>query len=419
MKSRQRISVTTSQRLQLTLGLQASIRVLKADAAGLTRYLAEQAAENPALQLAPPPQGDWLPRWDAMFRTGAAAVMVEAEAAAPSLLAHVEGAIAAMGLSRREGRIALLLAEGLEPSGWLRADLGAVAAEAGASLAEVEAVLARVQQIEPAGLFARSLAECLRLQALAEGAEDAVLLAVIDRLDLVAQGDVARLARGIGVAEPRIRQAIAAIRAMDPKPGAGFDVMAAPVREPDLITRKGDAGWTVALNRSSLPTVSVSPGRGEGQGAARAVLRLVEARNATLLRVGQEILRRQEAALERGAAALVPMTMGDVAAAVGVHESTVSRVVAGTSVDTPRGTIWLRQLFSARMGGEDRPGLSAAGVRAQLSALVSREDKARPMSDAALAVMLSAEGAEIARRTVAKYREALGIPAAHARRRRV
>lgn len=419
MKSRQRITVTTSQRLQLTLGLQASLRVLRADAAGLTMYLAEQAAENPALQLGPPPQGDWLPRWDAMFRTGAAAAEVEAEAAAPSLMAHVEGAIAAMGLSPREGRIALLLAEGLEPSGWLGADLGAVAAEAGTALAEVEAVLARVQRIEPAGLFARSLAECLRLQALAEGGDDPVLLAVIDRLDLVAQGDVARLARGIGVAEPRIRQAIAAIRAMDPKPGAGFDTMAAPVREPDLITRKGDGGWTVALNRSSLPTLSVSPGRGAGQGAARAVLRLVEARNATVLRVGQEILRRQEAALERGAAALLPMTMGDVAAAVGLHESTVSRVVSGTSVDTPRGTIWLRQLFSARMGGEDAPGLSAAGVRARLSALVAREDKARPLSDAALADLLSAEGAEIARRTVAKYREALGIPAAHARRRRV
>jgi RNA polymerase sigma-54 factor len=417
MKSRQRITVTTSQRLQLTLGLQASIRVLKADAAGLTQYLAEQAAENPALQLAPPPKGDWLPRWDAMFRTGAAAGMVEAEAAAPSLMAHVEAAIASMGLSRREGRIALLLAEGLEPSGWLGANLSAVAAEAGCSLAEVDAVLARVQRMEPAGLFARSLAECLRLQALAEGDVDEVLLAVIGRLDLVAQNDVARLARSIGVPEPRIRQAIDAIRQMDPKPGAGFDTLAAPVREPDLITRKGDEGWTVELNRSSLPTVSVSAGRGAGQGAARAVLRLVEARNATLLRVGQEILRRQEAALERGAVALVPMTMDDVASAVGLHESTVSRVVAGTSVDTPRGTIWLRQLFSARMGGEDAPGLSAAGVRARLGALVAREDKARPLSDAALADLLSAEGAEIARRTVAKYREALGIGAAHRRRR--
>ena len=417
MKSRQRITVTTSQRLQLSLGLQASIRVLKADAAGLTQYLAEQAAENPALQLAPPPQGDWLPRWDAMFRTGVAAGIFEAEAAAPSLIAHVEGAIAGMGLSRREARIALLLAEELEPSGWLGAPLAPVAAEAGCSLAEVEAVLARLQRMEPAGLFARSLAECLRLQALAEGDADEVLLAVIGRLDLVAHNDVARLARSIGVPEPRIRQAIDAIRQMDPKPGAGFDILAAPVREPDLITRKGDEGWTVALNRSSLPTVSVSAGRGAGQGAARAVLRLVDARNATLLRVGQEILRRQEAALERGAVALLPMTMEDVASAVGLHESTVSRVVAGTSVDTPRGTIWLRQLFSARMGGEDAPGLSAAAVRARLGVLVAREDKARPLSDAALADLLSAEGAEIARRTVAKYREALGIAAAHRRRR--
>lgn len=417
MPHRQRIGVTTTQRLNLSVALQASIRILRADAAGLTRYLEEQAAENPALMLGPPPASDWLPRWDAMFQ-GREPPPDHAESAAPSLIAHVTDWLSRQGFTAAETRIALALAENLEPSGWLGAPLARIAAETRSPLPQVEAVLTRLQRIEPAGLFARSLAECLRLQALAEGAPDPVLLGVIDNLDLVATGDIARLARKLGVTDPAVAQAIRSIRAMNPKPGTSFDMLAAPIREPDLIARKGDLGWTVALNRSSLPSVEVAPGRGKGQGPARAVLRLVEARNATLLRVGQEILRRQQAALEEGAARLLPMTMADIAAALGLHESTISRVVAGTSVDTPRGTLWLRALFSARMGDDSAPGLSAAALRARLAELIAREDRAHPRSDEALARLLSTEGAVVARRTIAKYREMQGIPPAHRRRLR-
>ncbi len=277
-------------------------------------------------------------------------------------------------------------------------------------------MLARLQTIEPAGLFARSLSECLRLQARAEGQTDPVLLGVIDNLDLVATNDTTRLARKLGTTEADISRTIRAIRAMNPKPGAQFDSLAAPIREPDLIARRGDAGWTVALNRSALPSVTIAPGRGKGQGPARALLRLVEARNTTLLRVGQEILRRQEAALDHGATRLLPMTMADIATALGLHESTISRVVSGTSVDTPRGTLWLRALFSARRGSDAAPDLSAAALRAQLATLIAREDRSRPLSDDALARALSAEGALIARRTVAKYRAVQGIPPAHRRK---
>jgi RNA polymerase sigma-54 factor len=132
--------------------------------------------------------------------------------------------------------------------------------------------------------------------------------------------------------------------------------------------------------------------------------------------VGQEILRRQEAALDHGPARLLPMTMADVAAALELHESTISRVVSGTSVDTPRGTFWLRALFSARRGSDAAPDLSAAALRAQLATLVAREDRRNPLSDDALARALSDEGAVIARRTVAKYRAVQGIPPAHRRK---
>ena len=414
MPSRQRINVTTTQRLNLTLALQASIRVLKADAVGLTRYLEEQAAENPALQLGPPPAGDWLPRWDGVLGdTGAAAERVAG--AGPSLMAHLAERIAALRLAPAEARIAERLVEGLEPSGWLGVTVAAVAAEAGATEAAVAAVLARLQRLEPAGLFARSLAECLRLQAEAEGIAGPVMLGVIGDLAAVAAGETGRIARRLGVAEAEVVEAVRQLRGLDPKPGAQFDAFAAPVREPDLIARPGETGWMVSLNRSALPSLSVRAGRGEGQGAARALIRLVEARNSTLLEVGREVLRRQEAVLAGGMARLVPMTMAAVAEAVGLHQSTVSRIVAGTSVDTPHGTLWLRALFSGAVGEE---GPSAAALRARLAAMVAREDRARPLSDEALVAALGAEGVAVARRTVAKYRAMLGIPPAHRRRSR-
>lgn len=415
MATNQRIEVTTKQRLHLSMALQSSLRLLKADAAGLTRYLEEQAAENPALLLSPPPPGDWLPRWDSMFRSDEPPPS-RAESTPPSLMAHVTDWITRQSLPQTEARIALALAEALEPSGWLGQPLRQIATEAAVSEAQVASILTRLQSIEPAGLFARSLSECLRLQARADGPADPILLGVIDNLDLVATNDTDRLARKLDTSEADITRAIRTIRAMNPKPGTEFDSLAAPIREPDLIARKGDLGWTIALNRSALPTIAIAPGRGNGQGPARALLQLVEARNTTLLRVGQDILRRQEAALDHGAARLLPMTMGDIAASLGLHESTISRVVSGTSVDTPRGTLWLRALFSARRGSNAAPDLSAAALRAQLATLIAREDRTKPYSDDALARALSAEGALIARRTVAKYRAAQGIPPAHRRK---
>jgi RNA polymerase sigma-54 factor len=410
MASRQGIKVTATQRLQLSIQLQASIRMLRADAAGLTRFLEEQAAENPALVLGPAPMGEWLPRWDGVLRDAEAVDRLAA--AAPSLMAHVTDAVDRMRLSPREGRIAEALADGLEPSGWLGVTVADVARSLGEAEAVVAAVLARLQQMEPAGLFGRSLAECLLLQAEAEGIAGPVVLAVIGDLQAVAAGDLARIARRLGVAEAEVEAAVRAVRGLDPKPGAQFGAFAASVREPDVIARMGQEGWEVSLNRSSLPTLSVREGRGEGQGAARNLVRLVEARNATLLRVAREVLRRQEGALDGGVRALVPMTMADVAGALSLHESTVSRVVAGTAVDTPGGTLWLRALFSGALGDG---GESAAALKARLAEVVAAEDRRRPLSDAAL---VGALGGAVARRTVAAWREALGIPPAHRRRQR-
>ena len=417
MSQSPRITVTQTQRLQLNMGLQTALRMLRADAAGLTRYLEEQAAENPLLKLGPPPlPTEWLPRWSRVFAGPEGAV--DQVSAGPSLMAHVLGAIDRRLTDPRERKIALALAEALEPSGWLGQPLAAIAAAVGARLGEVESVLHRLQEIEPVGLFARDLAECLKLQAQEGGSYDAVMALMLGHLDLLAAGDLARLARLAQVEVEAIAQRFRQIRALNPKPGTAFDSLAvANPREPDLVARAvvGAAadGWEVTMNRSSLPVVTVREGEAGGMAAAKAVQRMVEARNTTLLRVGQEVLLRQVRALVDGAGAVVPMTMAEVALALDLHESTVSRVVAGTSVDTPHGTWWLRLMFGRGLGEAQ---VSAAALRVRLAGLVAGEDKAHPMSDDALAVALGHGGAQVARRTVAKYRGMLRIPPAHRRR---
>jgi RNA polymerase sigma-54 factor len=359
-----------------------------------------------------------VPRWrDAFARGAGSSDALQAVASAePGLIAHVSAGIATLGLSRPEAEIALRLVEALEPTGWLGRPVASIAAEAGATVAAAEAVLARVQGLEPVGLFARNLAECLALQAREEGWLDPVAQGVLERLPLVAVGDTARLAAQIGTDEGTVQQVIRRLRRLDPKPGARFAPCAAPVREPDLVARRGPGGWEVALNRSSLPSLSVAGPPGDPQvREARALIRLVEGRNATLLRVAGEILSRQAAALDHGTGALQPMTMAEVGAALGLAQSTVSRVVAGTAIDTPRGTWWLRALFSQAIRGQ---GPAAASLRQALARLVAAEDPEAPLSDEDLSRALAGAGAPVARRTVAKYRDMLGIPPAHRRRKR-
>ena len=415
-----RISVSQTQRLRLSTPLQASLRVLRADAAGLACYLEEQAAEIPALTLVPtlPAAGDWLPRWTGILPDPGPGPR-EAPAHAPSLIAHVLDAIPSL-IRPQDHHIALALTEALEPTGWLGRATEVIAAELGVPETEVMAVLHLLQTIEPAGLFARSLTECLGLQAVDAGCLDPVMQTMLGRLDLVASGDWAALARLASAPEADINARFLSIRSFNPKPGTHFAAVASPMREPDLAVRPGPDGWAVSLNRSSLPTLLVAKDA-TGAAEARAVISMVEKRNTTLIAVARCILAHQRAALEQGPALLRPLGMQAVAEALGLHKSTVSRVVTGTAIDTPHGTWWLRALFSGDMGSDT----GAAALRVRLARLIATEDRTAPLSDEALAEALrhpaqtaghGGTGPQIARRTVAKYRAALRIPPAHRRR---
>lgn len=421
-----RTTITATQRLQLNLSLAASIRVLRHDVSGLVLYLEEQAAQNPHLKLGPPeaPAGEWLPRWSRLFAGADPGDTVAS--AGPSLIAHVMGEIWRLFPPGPDRQVAVVIAQALEPSGWLGRPLDELAREAGVAVTEAERVLRRLQGIDPAGLFARGLAECLHLQLAEAGWLDAPMQTILSRLDLLAAGDLARLARIAGVDEAAIALRQRRIRGLNPKPGAQFDDGAAPVREPDLLVRREGGRWVVALNRSALPALAVDPeapgGSSDRLAAAREVVRQVEARGATILRVGQAVLMRQGDTLDRGMAALRPMTMADLAGDLGLHVSTVSRAVSGASVDTPDGTYWLRSFFSQgvrqRAGGGE-PGPAGGALRAELARLVAAEDPAAPLSDAALAAALAETFGPplLARRTVAKYRAMLSVPPAHRRRR--
>lgn len=424
MATKPQIGLRQTQRLALNPTLTASIRVLRSDTGGLARYLEEQAAANPCLRLDHVEPREWLPRWQWAFDRVAGGAEPDIHAAgSPSLSAHVMGEIDRLVAPAAQRRIAQHLADALEASGWLGGTLAEVARQARVSVAEVEPVLVRLQQMEPAGLFARSLAECLRLQARAAGELTPDMEAVLAHLDLLGRGDLVRLARVTGLDAARIQSVLRCIRGYDPKPGTQFSQGAAVVREPDLILRRGAGGWEISLNRSALPTVRVEEapdGLRKAGGAwsqARSVQRMVEMRNQTLLRVAQEMLLRQAPALEAGCEAQVPMTMAEVARALDLHESTVSRVVAGASADTPLGTWWLRDLFSPGLGPDGGPP-SAAAVRSRMERMIGAEPRDRPLSDEALVAALAGEGVRLARRTVAKYREMLNIPPAHRRKRR-
>jgi RNA polymerase sigma-54 factor len=304
----------------------------------------------------------------------------------------------------------------------------------GIAIAAAESVLTKLQTLEPTGIFARSLAECLKLQAQDAGQYDGPMAGILANLGLLAAGDTARLARLCNCTEAEVIARFGLIRAMNPKPGSDFlPNSAAALREPDLLARPLKSGrWSVTLNRSGLPDleVVVKPGNGmavdrAGLSAARALRFALRARNTTLLRVGREIAGRQLAALIQGPGALLPMTMADVATALSLHESTISRVVAGASLDGPRGVWWLRQMFSGARGGGGGTGPEAAGpqmaaaaLRHRIARMIADERPEFPMSDKALTEQLALDtGIIIARRTVAKYRETQGIPPAHRRRR--
>jgi RNA polymerase sigma-54 factor len=335
-----------------------------------------------------------------------------------------------------ERMIAVHLIDLVDDAGYLTDDLAGIAAILGCDLARVEAVLARLQRFDPPGIFARSLAECLALQLRERNRLDPAMQALLDNLPLLAARDGAGLMRLCGVDAADLADMIAEIKALDPKPGLALDAVTAQIVVPDIIMRPQPHGsWLVELNSETLPRVLVNNryyatvSRGATRKAdkdylaerlqsANWLVKSLHQRAITILRVASEIVTQQSAFFQHGVQFLRPLILRDIAAAINMHESTVSRVTTNKFMMTPRGIYELKYFFTssiqASSGGDAH---SAEAVRFRIKTLIDAEAVSEVLSDERIVDILAKDGVDIARRTVAKYRESLRIPSSVQRRR--
>jgi len=332
--------------------------------------------------------------------------------------------------------VAAELADGLDETGYLRIEPAEVAERLGAAPAAVAKVLATCQTFDPAGLFARDLAECLSLQLIGRDRLDPAMRTLLAHLDLLARRDFQALKRLCGVDEEDLLDMLAEIRALDPRPGTAFSSGPSDAIVADVEVRPAsDGSWAVELNPETLPRVLVDniyyaevAGHARDQAEkdflseclqnANWLTRSLDQRARTILKVASEIVRQQDAFLVHGVRHLKPLNLKTVAEAIGMHESTVSRVTANKYMLTPRGVFELRYFFTAAIasaeGGEAH---SSEAVRDRIRQLVEEETPRDVLSDDAIVDLLKADGVDIARRTVAKYREGMNIPSSVQRRR--
>ena len=332
--------------------------------------------------------------------------------------------------------IAAALVDGLDEAGYLTASLADVAEKLGAPLARVEAVHALLLGLEPTGVFARSLAECLKLQLIERDRFDPVMQAMIENLPALARRDLPMLRKVCGVDDDDIFDMIAEIKRLDPKPGRSFGGSVEPMATPDVfVTAAPDGSWRVELNSTALPRVLVNETyastvrRGIGREAdkqyvtaqlqsANWLTKSLEQRARTILNVAAEIVRRQDAFLIEGVSGLKPLNLKAVADQIGVHESTVSRATSNKFIQTPRGLFEMKYFFTtsiASSGAGDAH--SAESVRHRIKQMIDAEDPKEVLSDDVIVARLLEANIIVARRTVAKYRDNLKIPSSVDRRR--
>ena len=350
---------------------------------------------------------------------------------------HLHDQLAVSGLSGADQAIATVLIDAVDEGGYLRADLVEIAQRLGCEMAALEGVLTCLQGFEPTGVFARDVRECLMLQLKERDRCDPAMLALLDNLDLLARRDTAALRKACAVDDEDLREMIAELRALTPRPGAAFGGEPVQPVQPDVHVREGLGGlWHVELNTDTLPRLLVDQRYharvsaasrtdqekvfvSECLSSANWLVKSLDQRAKTILKVSSEIVRQQDGFLAFGVEHLRPLNLKTVADAIGMHESTVSRVTSGKYIATPRGLFELKFFFtsaiSATGGGEAH---SAESVRHRIRQLIDAEARDTDVhSDDAIVDILKETGVDIARRTVAKYREAMRIPSSIERRR--
>lgn len=353
-----------------------------------------------------------------------------------SLREHLQQQLNVLNLSIRDRQLALVIVEMLDENGYLPQALEEIVLwlppELGVSLEELQTALKRVQALDPAGVGARSVGECLvrQLDAAPSGPARSLAVAIVsDHIDALAAHDFGQLKKMLGCGEEELRAAYRLIQTLTPKPGARFSRDETRYVAPDVIVKKTRAGWVTRLNSEVIPRVRLNNSyidiiKSGAQAArfstqmqeARWMIKNIQQRLDTILRVSQAIVERQHNFLDHGEIAMRPLVLREIADQLSLHESTVSRVTTQKFMLTPRGTYELKYFFGSHVSTETGGTCSATAIRAMIKQLVNAEDATKPISDNQISKMLGSQGIVVARRTIAKYRESMNIAAVNIRR---
>jgi RNA polymerase sigma-54 factor len=454
-----------SQHLTLTPQLQQSIRLLQLSTVELNQEIDRILMDNPALERedhegeaeaphapaaagpatqegAPEPaapEADWSVDIAAGWRGSDDEDSDRSFSApdTPTLRDHLRVQLTLTNLGERDRVFVALLIDALDEDGYLTQSLEEIAAllppEAEAAPEELSIALRHLQKLEPAGVGARSPGECLALQlrTLADEPGRNLALEIVEKhLELLAGRDYARLKNLTGAGDDALRAAQRLILALNPRPGAAFAKVEARYVVPDVIVRKSRNVWRATLNPEAMPRLRINrlyaelaAGARNGSGGlssqlqeARWLIKNVQQRFDTILRVSQAIVDRQRHFLEHGEVAMRPLVLREIASTLGLHESTISRVTTQKYMATPRGTFELKYFFGSHVATEAGGAASSTAIRALIKQLVAAEDARAPLSDARISQILGEQGIVVARRTIAKYRESLQIPPVNQRR---
>lgn len=430
MSLTQRLDLKQTQQLRMTPQLTQAIALLQLSASELLDRVGEEVDKNPILELdrSRPVSGGIAASGGEDFDRAATV------AESITLRAHLLAQIGGMRAGSRTRQLAQALVDELDADGRLAAPLFEIADRYGVVTGKVESALALVQACDPAGVGARSLGECFALQLDERGLLDPEMRLICENLTGIAGAGRAALIERTGLDAAEFADRLALLRDLDPRPGQAYaEDATAPVIVPDVIVQKRAAGWYVELNSETLPRVLVndiyaSEVSASGEEAAQFIstckasanwlVRALEQRAQSILKVSEALLRHQRGFFEEGEIALRPLSMAKLAEEIGVHESTVSRVVANKYILSPHGVRQLRSFFSQGVPATGQgAGFAAGAVHARLRKLVQTENPDRPLSDDALVTILKDDGIHIARRTIAKYRDVMGIPSSVQRRR--
>ena len=338
--------------------------------------------------------------------------------------------------------IATSIVDAVDDTGYLTVPLEDILESMGdeeIDIDEVEAVLKRIQRFDPVGVAAKDLRDCLLIQLsqfdkTTPWLEEARLI-ISDHLDLLANHDFRTLMRVTRLKEDVLKEAVNLIQSLDPRPGQSIQTGEPEYVIPDVLVRKHNGHWTVELNSDSIPRLQINQhyasmcnnARNDGDSQfirsnlqdAKWLIKSLESRNDTLLRVSRCIVEQQQAFFEQGEEYMKPMVLADIAQAVEMHESTISRVTTQKYLHSPRGIFELKYFFSSHVNTEGGGEASSTAIRALVKKLIAAENPAKPLSDSKLTSLLSEQGIMVARRTVAKYRESLSIPPSNQRKQLV